>query len=104
MADTTQLVMAGKRMAMPRFFKRLLQVALAVALTAAILFLMIAGSRFLTGGPQGTTLLAGYQAWLAFVRRPDILTTMVLTAFVSVLLVYWQRDNERKVGGGRPGL
>jgi hypothetical protein len=102
MADTTQLVMAGKKMAMPRFFKRLVQVALAVALTAAILFVMIAGSRFLTGtGPQGTTLQAGYQAWLAFVRRSDILTTMVLTAFVSVLLVYWQRDNERKVGGGR---
>jgi hypothetical protein len=104
MADTTQLVMAGKRMAMPRFFKRLLQVALAVALTAAILFLMIAGNRFLVGPQQGS-LQAGYAAWLAFVRRSDILTTMVLTACVSVLLVYWQREKERKVGGGsRPGL
>jgi hypothetical protein len=104
MADTTQLVMAGKKMSMPRLFKRLLQVALAVALTAAILFVMIAGSRFLIGpGPQGT-LQAGYAAWLAFVRRPDILTTMVLTAFVSVLLVYWQREKERKMGGGRPSL
>lgn len=101
MADTTTLVMAGKKMAMPRLFKRLVQVALAVGLTAAVFFFVIVGNGFLVG--RGTTLQAGFNAWLAFVRRPDILTTMVLTAFVSVLLVYWQRDKERKAGG-RPSL
>lgn len=102
MSDTTQLVMAGKKMSVPRLLKRLVQVALAVALTAGLFFVVIAGNGFLTGR---TTFQAGYQAWLAFVRRPDILTTMVLTACVTVLLVYWQRDRERKVGGSsRPSV
>jgi membrane protease YdiL (CAAX protease family) len=102
MSETTQLVMSGKRMAVPRLFKRLVQVALAVAVTAAVFFLVIAGNGFLVGR---STFRAGFNAWLAFVRRPDILATMVLTAVVTVLLVYWQRDQERKGGGsGRPSL
>jgi hypothetical protein len=102
MSETTQLVMAGKKMSVPRLLKRLVQVALAVALTAGVFFVVIAGNGFLTGR---TTFQAGYQAWLAFVRRPDILTTMVLTAIVTVLMVYWQRDRERKTGGSsRPSL
>jgi|SoiMethySBSTD1v2_1073268.scaffolds.fasta_scaffold4858945_1 hypothetical protein len=102
MSDTTQLVMAGRKMLVPRLLKRLVQVALAIVLTAGVFFVVIAGNGFLTGR---TTFQAGYQAWLAFVRRPDILTTMVLTAVVTVLLVYWQRDKERRPGGsGRPGL
>lgn len=102
MSETTTLVMAGRKMSVPRLLKRLVQMTLAVALTAALFFLVIAGNGFLTGR---TTFLAGYQAWLAFVRRPDILTTMVLTAVVTVLLVYWQRDRERKTGGsGRPSI
>ena len=100
MADTTQLVMAGRKLSMPRFLKRLVLVALAVAVTAAVFFVVIVGNGFLVG--RGTTLQAGFNAWIAFVRRPDILTTMVLTAVVSILLVYWQRDRERRVGGGRP--
>ncbi|MFZ1102739.1 MAG: hypothetical protein WAN86_07865 [Hyphomicrobiaceae bacterium] len=100
MADTTQLVMAGRKLSMPRFFKRLVLVALAVAVTAAVFFVVIVGNGFLVG--RGTTLQAGFNAWIAFVRRPDILTTMALTALVSILLVYWQRDRERRVGGGRP--
>ena len=35
-------------------------------------------------------------AWLGFVRRPDMLAIMSLTALVTVLFVYWQRDQERK--------
>jgi hypothetical protein len=102
MAETTQLVMAGKRMSVPRLFKRLLQVALAVAVTAAVFFVMIAGNGFLVGR---TTFRAGLNAWLAFIQRPDILATMVLTAFVTVLLIYWQRDKERRTGGSsRPSI
>jgi hypothetical protein len=29
---------------------------------------------------------------------------MVLTAVVTVLFVYWQRDRERRAGAGRPSL
>ena len=102
MADTTQLVMAGRKLSMPRFLKRLVLVALAVAVTAAVFFVVIVGNGFLVPAGRATTLQAGFNAWLTFMRRPDILTTMVLTALVSILLVYWQRDRERRVGGGRP--
>jgi hypothetical protein len=89
-------------MSVPRLFKRLLQVTLAVALTSAVFFVMIAGNGFLVGR---TTFQAGFNAWRGFIQRPDILTTMVLTAVVTVLLVYWQRDRERKVGGSsRPSV
>jgi len=103
MSETTQLVMAGSRYSVPRLVKRLVQIALAVALTAAVFFVMIAGNGYLVGGR--TTFQAGFNAWLAFIRRSDILTTMVLTAVVTVLLVYWQRDKERKGGGSsRPSI
>jgi hypothetical protein len=102
MVETTQLVVGGRRMAVPRLLKRLLQIALAVALTAGVLFVVIAGNGFLVG--RATSFQAGFNTWLAFVSRPDILTTMVLTAFVTVLLVYWQRDQERGAGSGRPSL
>ena len=36
MVETTTLVVAGRKMSVPRLFKRILQVALAVALTAAV--------------------------------------------------------------------
>jgi hypothetical protein len=102
MSETTMLVMAGTKLSVPRILKRLVQVALAVALTAAVFFVVIAGNGLLVGR---TTFQAGFNTWLAFVRRGDILTTMVLTAFVTVLLVYWQRDRERKSGGSsRPSV
>jgi hypothetical protein len=44
---------------------------------------------------KGTTNQA-VTAWMAFIQRPDILATMVLTASVTVLFVYWQRDKERE--------
>jgi hypothetical protein len=99
MADTTQLVMAGRKLSLPRLLKRLVQVALAVALTAGVIFVVMVGNGFLVPAGRATTLQAGFNAWLTFMRRPDILTTMVLSAAVSVLLVYWQRDKERRVGG-----
>jgi len=40
-------------------------------------------------------LFIGVDQWLAFINRPDIMATMVLTALVTVMLVYWQRDQER---------
>jgi hypothetical protein len=102
MSETTTLVMGGKKMPMSRFLKRLVQVGLAVALTAGVFFVVIAGNGYLQGR---TTFQAGFNAWLAFIQRTDILTTMVLTAAVTVLLVYWQRDQERKPGGSsRPSL
>jgi len=103
MVETTGLVVAGKRLSVPRLLKRLLQMAIAVALTSAVLFVVIVGNGFLVG--RGTSFQAGINVWLAFIRRPDIFTTIVLTAVVTVLFVYWQRDRERQAGGSsRPPI
>src|SRR5215510_14240962 len=96
MVETTILVVAGKKLPVPRMFKRVLQVAIAVALTAAVFLIMIVGNGFLVG--RGNSFQAGLNVWLAFIKRPDILTTMILTAFVTVLFVYWQRNQERRAG------
>ena len=37
----------------------------------------------------------GFNTWYAFILRPDILSTMVLTALVTIGYVMWQQ-------GGRP--
>jgi len=57
MVETTILVVAGKKLPMPRLFKRVLQVAIAVALTAGVFFVMIVGNGFLLG--RGASFQAG---------------------------------------------
>ena len=97
MVETTVLVVAGKKMSIPRLLKRILQVAMAVAVTASVSLVVIVGNGAVAG--RGTSFQASINAWLAFIKRPDILSTMVLTAFVTVLLVHWQRNQERRSGG-----
>jgi hypothetical protein len=96
MLETTLLVVSGKKLTVPRLLKRILQVTIAVALTAAVFLLVIVGNGLLVG--RQASLQAGINLWLAFIKRPDILATMVLTALVTVLFVYWQRNQERRAG------
>lgn len=93
MVDKTILVVPGRKMSVPRPFKRTLQVLAAVGLTAAVALVIVLGNAFLVS--KGGSL-SGIDVWLAFIKRSDILATMALTAFVSVMFVYWQRDQERK--------
>jgi branched-subunit amino acid transport protein len=94
MAEKTILVVPGnKKVSVPRLVKRSLQVAVAVGLTALVALAIVVGNGFLQ--PHGRPQQA-WDVWLAFIYRTDILTTMVLTAVVTVLFVYWQRDQERK--------
>jgi hypothetical protein len=97
MVETTLLVVAGRALTVPRLLKRILQVAMAIALTFALLLVVIAGNGFLVG--RQTSLQAGVGAWLAFIRRPDILATMTLTAAVTVSFLSWQRKQERRATG-----
>lgn len=97
MIERTTLVMAGKKAMVPRLLKRTLQVAAAVVLTASILLIVIVGNGFLVG--KAPSFKTGWNLWLSFIQRPDILATMILTAIVAVLFVYWQRNQERKAGG-----
>jgi hypothetical protein len=93
MSDKTILVVPGKKLSVPRVFKRTLQIAVAVGLTSVVALLILVGNNLLV--PRGR-LLQGWEIWLTFINRTDILATMVLTALVTVWFVYWQRDQERK--------
>lgn len=92
MSEKTILVVPGKKLTVPRPLKRGLQILAAVALSAAVALAILVGNGLLV--PRGR-LLQGWDVWLAFINRTDILATMVLTALVTVWFVYWQRDQER---------
>ena len=49
MVETTLLVVSGKKLTVPRILKRSLQVAIAVALTAAVFLVVIVGNGVLVG-------------------------------------------------------
>ena len=93
MSVKTMLVLPGKRFPVPRLFKRSLQVAAAVGLTAAVALGLMLGSGLLQA--RGT-LGQAIGTWMAFINRSDIQATMVLTALVTVIFVYWQRDQEKR--------
>jgi hypothetical protein len=92
MSEKTILVVPGKKLTVPRVVKRGLQILTAVGLSAAVALAILIGNGLLV--PRGH-LLQGWDTWLTFINRTDILATMVLTALVTVLFVYWQREQER---------
>jgi hypothetical protein len=93
MSDKTVLVLPGRKMSVQRPVKRTLQVVLAMALTSLATLIIVVSNGFLTARGRS---FHGFDVWLAFMRRSDILATMALTAIVTVLFVYWQRGQERK--------
>ncbi len=93
MADPkTMLVMPGTKMQVSRLVKQSAQVAFGVAFSAAVICAVMVINGLLSG--RGTTL-QWVNVWLSFIKRGDILATMVLTALSTVMFVYWQRDRER---------
>lgn len=94
MTDKTTLALPGKKLSVPKIIKRIVQIACAVALTAMVALAAIVGSSLLLG--KKSKSLQGIDVWLSFINRTDILATMVLTAFVTVMFVYWQRDQEKR--------
>lgn len=93
MVDKTVLVLPGKRLTVYKPFKRTLQVLVALSLTALTALVIVVSSGMLTAK---TNTAKGFEQWLAFVQRSDIVATAVLTAIVTVFFVYWQRSIERK--------
>ena len=93
MSDKTILAVPGRRMTVARPVKRMAQVATALMLTSLVTFLAVYISTAYTprGGAQ-----ASFAQWLVIVKRSDIQATAILTAIVSVLFVYWQRDKEKR--------
>jgi hypothetical protein len=93
MSDKTTLVMPGQKLAVPKLAKRLIQVGMSVALTCAVALVLVVGNGMLLGRASSSK---GINIWLSFIQRPEIQGTMLLTAIVTVLFVYWQRDKERR--------
>jgi uncharacterized membrane protein len=93
MADPkTMLVMPGSKFQVSRIIKQLAQIGMGVAVAASIIGIVMVVNGLLSG--RGTTM-QWINVWMAFIKRGDILATMVLTAAATVLFVYWQRDRER---------
>ncbi|MBL8564874.1 MAG: hypothetical protein JNM89_04085 [Hyphomicrobiaceae bacterium] len=93
MSDRTMLAIGRSSFSVSRLTKRAVQVLVATALTAAASLVILMLNNVLTaksGWQQGLDV------WLAFIRRSDILGTMLLTAIVTIAFLYWQREHERR--------
>lgn len=97
MSDKTTLVLPGQNVLVPRLFKKVVQVAASLALTAGIVLVLFISNSMLMG--RGG-FAKGVDIWMAYINRPDIQGTMLLTSIATVLFVYWHRDRERR-GSGR---
>ncbi len=90
MSDRTQLAIGRNTMSVPRLTKRILEALVATGVTAFVALVILLLNNVLTarGG-----WLNGFEVWMSFIRRPDILGTMVLTALCTVMFLQWQRDS-----------
>ncbi len=77
---------------MPPVMRKLADVAAAIGLTAAVVFVIIFTNSFLTA--RGGSV-HGFNTWYAFILRPDIPGPMIPPALVTIAYVVWQQ-------GGRP--
>lgn len=94
MTDRTQIAFAGTRYSVPPIAKRLGEIAVGAGLTAATMLAVLTINAALTGNgaaKRGSTWFKGYEAWIGFVGRSDILATLLLTAIITVTVVTWQR-------------
>ncbi|MFM2422254.1 MAG: hypothetical protein RL291_784 [Pseudomonadota bacterium] len=93
MADKTILAVGGRKMSVARPVKRIVQVAMALAITSCVaLFAIAIASIYAPRGGAAT----GFWQWYQLIQRPDIQATAIITAIVSILFVYWQRDREKR--------
>ena len=77
---------------MPPLTKKLTDVAIAVGLTMAVVFVIVVTNSLLTS--RGAYWI-GVNLWFALVQRPDILGTMILTALVTTAYAMWQQTRRR---------
>ena len=93
MSDRTQIAIGRNTLSVPRITKRLAEVAVATGLTGLAAFIILELNMVLTGR---SGFFQGFDLWLSFIRRSDILGTIILTAIITVAYINWQRD-----GGGK---
>lgn len=73
--------------------RKFVDTAIAVALTFAVVLVIVVTASFLTarGG-----YVQGFRQWLALIERPDIIGMAVLTALVSTGYSFWQHGRGAK--------
>jgi hypothetical protein len=93
MTDRTMIALGRTSFAVPRLAKRALQALTVAGLTATVSLVIVMANAFLTvkDGP-----LRGFQVWYAFVTRPDIIGTALLTAAVAVAYLFWNTGQSGK--------
>ena len=67
---------------------KLLDVAIAIALTSGLVCLVVVLNSLLTA-PRASW--AGFKIWYGLILRPDILGIMILTALVTTGYFMWQQ-------------
>jgi ABC-type sulfate transport system permease subunit len=93
LSDRTMISVGKSSISMPRILKRLLETAIASGLTALVsLFIIIVNSMLTAKGG----FAQGFEIWSAFVRRPDIVATIALTAIVALSYYHWQSRQDRR--------
>jgi hypothetical protein len=74
------------------FLKRLTDVAIILAISAAIAFVIIASGNSLVAK---TTLARSYAMWWSFVSRPDIVVTTILSVIVTMAVSHYNAGGRR---------
>jgi hypothetical protein len=92
MSDRTMLAVGVNKLLVPRMVKRALQAAVGAALTAGVVLVIVVGNGMLLG--RGGSV-QGFNAWLRFILRSDVLGMMLLTALVTTLYLAWERGREK---------
>ncbi len=90
MTDRTQLAIGRTMFSVPRLTKRAVEVAVVTGLTGLAALVILGLNNVLTARSGFT---AGLDLWLQFIRRSDILGTIILTAIVAVAYLKWSRDS-----------
>lgn len=93
MSDRTQLAIGRTMVSVPKLTKRIIEVAVITGLTGLSALLILGLNQVLTGR-SGFTV--GFNLWMNFISRSDILGTMVLTAIVAVAYLKWQSDSANR--------
>jgi hypothetical protein len=74
---------------MSPLIRKVVDVAASIALTAAVVFVIVVVNSFLVA--RGGSVY-GFKLWAAYIARPDIIGTMALTALVTVAYLFWQQS------------
>lgn len=78
---------------MPPLANKLVDAAIAIVLTAAVVCIVIVFNTLLTV-PRASW--SGFALWYGFILRPDILGMMILTALVTTGYFVWQQQRGSK--------